>query len=93
MPLLTAFVHSDLTRWIPAAGIAEKTLVAPVVRTFLLTAAIGIAMLGIGLAFAIRMATTIARAETLYELLDRRNQSSREEHARHRAVARLTNLP
>ncbi|MFY9882763.1 MAG: hypothetical protein WAK39_25715 [Pseudolabrys sp.] len=53
---------SDLTRWIPAAGIAEKTLVAPVVRTFLLTAAIGIAMLGIGLAFAIRMATTIARA-------------------------------
>ncbi|MGB6914381.1 MAG: hypothetical protein WCD25_12935 [Pseudolabrys sp.] len=62
MPLLTAFVHSDLTRWIPAAGIAEKTLVAPVVRTFLLTAAIGIAMLGIGLAFAIRMATTIARA-------------------------------
>ncbi|MFZ0111976.1 MAG: sensor histidine kinase [Pseudolabrys sp.] len=69
MPLLTAFVHSDLTRWIPAAGIAEKTLVAPVVRTFLLTAAIGIAMLGIGLAFAIRMATTIARAETLHELL------------------------
>ena len=38
-------------------------------RTFLLTAAIGIAMLGIGLAFAIRMATTIARAETLHELL------------------------
>ncbi|MGC1915410.1 MAG: sensor histidine kinase, partial [Pseudolabrys sp.] len=69
VPLLTAFVHSDLTRWIPAAGIAEKTLVAPVVRTFLLTAAIGIAMLGIGLAFAIRMATTIARAETLHELL------------------------
>ncbi|MGA7038920.1 MAG: HWE histidine kinase domain-containing protein [Pseudolabrys sp.] len=67
MPLLTAFVHSDLTRWIPAAGIAEKTLVAPVVRTFLLTAAIGIAMLGIGLGFAIRMAS--ARAETLHELL------------------------
>ncbi|MGA7597108.1 MAG: hypothetical protein WCB23_04580, partial [Pseudolabrys sp.] len=43
--------------------------VAPAVRTFLLTAAIGIAMLGIGLAFAIRMATTIARAETLHELL------------------------
>ncbi|MGA8591965.1 MAG: HWE histidine kinase domain-containing protein [Pseudolabrys sp.] len=44
-------------------------MVAPAVRTFLLTAAIGIAMLGIGLAFAIRMATTIARAETLHELL------------------------
>jgi hypothetical protein len=63
VPLLTAFVHSDLTGWIPAAGIAEKTLVAPAVRSFLLTAAIGIVMLGIGLAFAIRMATTIARAE------------------------------
>ena len=69
VPLLTAFVHSDLTGWISAAGIAEKTLIAPAVRTFLLTAAIGIAMLGIGLAFAIRMATTIARAETLHELL------------------------
>jgi hypothetical protein len=69
VPLLTAFVHSDLTGWIPAAGIAEKTLVAPAVRSFLLTAAIGIAMLGIGLAFAIRMATTIARAEALHDLL------------------------
>ena len=26
VPLLTAFVHSDLTGWISAAGIAEKTL-------------------------------------------------------------------
>ena len=69
VPLLTAFVHSDLTGWIPAAGIAEKTLVAPAVRSFLLTAAIGMAMLGIGLAFAIRMATTIARAEALHDLL------------------------
>ena len=69
VPLLTAFVHSDLTGWIPAAGIAEKTLVAPAVQTFLLTGVIGLAMLGIGLAFAIRMATTIARAEALHELL------------------------
>src|SRR5262245_57802163 len=69
VPLLTAFVHSELTGWIPAAGIAEKTLTAPAVRTFLLTGAIGLAMLAIGLAFAIRMATTIARAEALHELL------------------------
>jgi hypothetical protein len=47
VPLLTAFVHSDLTGWISATGIAEKTLVAPAVRSFLLTAAIGIAMLGL----------------------------------------------
>jgi two-component sensor histidine kinase len=69
VPLLTAFVHSDLNGWISAAGIAEKTLVAPAVRSFLLTAAIGIAMLGIGLAFAVRMATTIARGEALHDLL------------------------
>jgi two-component sensor histidine kinase len=69
VPLLTAFVHSDLTGWISATGIAEETLVAPAVRSFLLTAAIGIAMLGIGLAFAVRMATTIARGEALHNLL------------------------
>jgi HWE histidine kinase len=69
VPLLTAFVRSGLTGWIPAAGIAEKTLTAPAVRTFVLTGAIGVGMLAIGLAFAIRMATTIARAEALHELL------------------------
>ncbi|HEY6380321.1 MAG TPA: sensor histidine kinase [Pseudolabrys sp.] len=69
VPLLTAFVRSGLTGWIPAAGIAEKTLTAPAVRTFILTGAIGLGMLAIGLAFAIRMATTIARAEALHELL------------------------
>lgn len=69
VPLLTAFVHSELTGWIPAAGIAETTLTAPALRTALLTAVIGIMMLGIGLAFTLRMAAAIARAETLHELL------------------------
>jgi two-component sensor histidine kinase len=69
VPLLTAFVHSDLTGWISAAGIAESTLTAPLVHTLLLTAAIGIAMLVIGLAFSIRMAAAIARGEALHELL------------------------
>lgn len=69
VPLLTAFVRSPLTGWTAAAGIAEKTLTAPVVRTFLLTGTIGIAMLAIGLGFAIRMASAIARAEALHELL------------------------
>lgn len=68
-PLLTAFVRSPLTGWTAAAGIAEKTLIAPAVRTFFLTGTIGIAMLAIGLGFAIRMARAIARAETLHELL------------------------
>jgi two-component sensor histidine kinase len=62
-------VRSPLTGWTAAAGIAEKTLTAPAVRTFLLTGTIGIAMLAIGLGFAIRMASAIARAEALHELL------------------------
>lgn len=69
VPLLTAFVRSDLSGWIVASGIAQQTLTAPALQTFLLTAAIGIAMLAIGLAFAVRMATRIARAEALHELL------------------------
>ncbi len=69
VPLIAAFVHSELTGWTPAAGIAENTLIAPAVQTFLLTALIGLAMLVIGLAFAIRMAAAIARGEALHELL------------------------
>lgn len=69
VPLLTAFVRSELTGWTAAAGIAEATLTAPAVRTFVLTGMIGIVMLAIGLAFAIRMASNIARAEALHALL------------------------
>ena len=69
VPLLTAFVRSELTGWTAAAGIAEKTLTAPAVRTFFLTGTIGVIMLAIGLGFAIRMASTIARAEASHDLL------------------------
>jgi two-component sensor histidine kinase len=69
VPLLTAFVHSGVTGWISAGGIAERTLTAPLIRTLVLTATIGLAMLGIGLAFSIRMAAAIARGEALHELL------------------------
>jgi two-component sensor histidine kinase len=69
VPLLTAFVRSPLTGWTAAAGIAEKTLTAPAVRSFFLTGTIGIAMLAIGLGFAIRMARAVARAEALHDLL------------------------
>ena len=44
-------------------------LTAPALRTLLLAAAIGSIMLVIGLGFAVRMATQIARAETLHALL------------------------
>jgi two-component sensor histidine kinase len=69
VPLITAFSRSELTGWIAASGINEATLTAPALRTMLLTAAVGGLMLVIGLSFAIRMATRIARAETLHNLL------------------------
>ena len=69
VPLITAFAHSELTGWIAASGIDEATLTAPALRTLLLAAAIGSIMLAIGLGFAVRMATQIARAETLHGLL------------------------
>ena len=69
VPLITAFARSDLTGWIAASGINEATLTAPALRTLLLAAAIGSIMLVIGLGFAVRMATQIARAETLHALL------------------------
>lgn len=69
VPLLTAFVRSELSGWVAASGIAEKTLTAPLRRSVGLAAALGVVMLAIGLLFAVRMATQIARAETLHSLL------------------------
>jgi two-component sensor histidine kinase len=67
--LLTAFTRSPLTGWTVAAGIPVATLTAPLWRELAFTAAVGFIMLGIGLAFAIGMATRIARGEMLHELL------------------------
>ena len=58
-----------LTGWIVAAGIAESSLVAPLWRNLAITSVIGAVLLLIGLAFAVRMATTIARGEMLHDLL------------------------
>ncbi len=69
VPLYTAFVRSNLTGWIAAAGIATTTLSAPALKTFLLTVAIGVVMLVIGLGFAISMARRIAHVEALHNLL------------------------
>jgi two-component sensor histidine kinase len=67
--LLTAFSRSSLTGWTVAAGIAEDTLTAPLVRQLLLTAAIGSMLMLIGLGFAIQLATRLARAEAMQSLL------------------------
>ncbi len=69
VPLLTAFSLSELTGWIAAAGIAESTLTAPALQTAAIAVTVGLLMLLIGLGFAIRMATQIARGEALHALL------------------------
>ena len=69
VPLITSFARSSLTGWTVAAGIAESSLVGPLWRNLAITGAIGGFLLLIGLAFAVRMATTIARGEMLHDLL------------------------
>ena len=69
VPLITAFARSPLTGWTVAAGISESSLVAPLWRNLAIASAIGGVLLLTGLAFAVRMATTIARAEMLHGLL------------------------
>src|ERR1700688_49083 len=69
LPLITTFTRSSLTGWTVAAGIAEGSLVGPVWRSLAINSVIGGLMLLTGLAFAVRMATTIARGEMLHNLL------------------------
>jgi len=69
VPLITSFARSPLTGWTVAAGISQASLVAPLWRNLAITSVIGCLLLLTGLAFAVRMATTIARGETLHDLL------------------------
>jgi two-component sensor histidine kinase len=67
--LFTTFSRSPLTGWTVATGIAEHSLVDPLWRNLAITSVLGTLLLLIGLAFAVRMATTIARGEMLHNLL------------------------
>lgn len=67
--LITSFARSSLTGWTVAGGIAESSLVGPLWRNLAITSVIGGLLLLIGLAFAVRMATAIARGEMLHDLL------------------------
>lgn len=67
--LITAYTRSPLTGWTVAAGLPAAGVTAPLWRDLAITAAIGAALLAIGLVFAVRMATEIARAEALHALL------------------------
>ena len=69
VPLITSFARSSVTGWTVAAGIAEGSLVGPLWRKLAVTSLIGGVLLLTGLAFAVRMATTIARGEMLHDLL------------------------
>jgi two-component sensor histidine kinase len=67
--LITAFTRSPLSGWTVAAGMPTASITAPLWRTLSITAAIGIVMLAVGLWFAVRMASHIARGEALHQLL------------------------
>jgi two-component sensor histidine kinase len=67
--LITAFSRSPATGWTVAGGIPTAVVTAPLWRTLAITAAIGTILLLVGLTFAVRMATRIARAEALHGLL------------------------
>lgn len=67
--LITAVARSPLTGWTIAAGISESSLIAPLWRNLAIASAVAGALLLTGLAFAVRMATTIARGEMLHNLL------------------------
>ena len=69
VPLITTFARSSFTGWTVAAGIAESSMVGPLWRNLAITSVIGGILLLTGLAFAVRMATTIARGEMLHDLL------------------------
>lgn len=69
VPLASAYMRSHLTGWTVAAGVPESSLIAPLWRNVAVTSLIGGVLLLIGLTFAVRMATTIARGEMLHSLL------------------------
>ena len=69
VPLITSIARSSLTGWTVAAGISESSMVRPLWRNLAITSVIGGILLLVGLAFAVRMATTIARGEMLHDLL------------------------
>jgi two-component sensor histidine kinase len=69
LALASAYARSQLTGWTVAAGVSETSLIAPLWRNIAITGLIGGILLMTGLAFALRMATTIARGEMLHNLL------------------------
>lgn len=69
VPLITAVARSSMSGWMVAAGIPISTLAQPLWRNLAITISIGILLMLVGVAFALRMASAIARGEALHALL------------------------
>lgn len=68
-PLLSAFVRSRESGWIVAMGLPGDTIVASALRSLAVTLSTGLFFLAVGLVFALRLGTKVARAEADRELL------------------------
>jgi two-component sensor histidine kinase len=68
-PLLSAFVRSRESGWIVAMGLPGDTIVASALRSLAVTLSTGLFFLAVGLVFALRLGTNVARAEADRELL------------------------
>jgi two-component sensor histidine kinase len=69
VPLITAVARSPISGWMVGAGIPNSTLVSPLWKNLAITIAVGILLMLIGVGFALRMASAIARGEALHALL------------------------
>jgi two-component sensor histidine kinase len=67
--LITAYTRSPLTGWTVAGGIPTALITVPLWRNLAIAGVIGLALLAIGLFFAVQMASRIAHGEALHELL------------------------
>ncbi|MGE4064107.1 MAG: sensor histidine kinase [Rhodospirillaceae bacterium] len=68
-PILAAFTRSEESGWILAIGMPQETLDKPARDSLVLTVAIGITLLLMGLAFSSHLATQLVRAEAQRSLL------------------------
>jgi len=68
-PLLSAFTRSRESGWIVAMGLPGDTIVSSALRSLAVTLSIGLFFLAVGLVFALRLGTNVARAEADRELL------------------------
>jgi two-component sensor histidine kinase len=66
---LTGFSHAPQSGWIVAIGLPRDALWTPLLRSLLVSGALGVLFVGIGFAFAVRMARHIAHAAEHRELL------------------------